>query len=171
MVKEKQSFFEKISGSSRFAGGEASFDESRRAGNKKTSLKVEDMDENISSPAIEEEESKEVQEGQLAVDVYETNSSIAVESIIGGVSPDNINVSVSNNVLTIKGIREKSPATDENINYFVSECFWGPFSRSIILPCEVDADAIKAAIKKGVLKITLPKLIGSKTKKIIIEEV
>lgn len=152
MIKEKQSFFEKISG------------------NKKTSLKIEDMNENNSAPLIEEE-SKEIQEGQLAVDVYETNSAIVVESIIGGVNPDDINVSVSNNVLTIKGIREKNADTDENINYFVSECFWGPFSRSIILPCEVDPDAIKASIKKGVLKITLPKLVGSKTKKIIIEEV
>ncbi|MBU4141551.1 Hsp20/alpha crystallin family protein [Patescibacteria group bacterium] len=152
MMKEKQSFFEKISGG------------------KKTFLKVEDADENNSS-LMAAEESKEVLEGQLAVDVYETNSSIVVESIIGGVNPDNINVSVSNNVLTIKGIREKSIDAAENINYFVSECFWGPFSRSIILPCEVDVDSIKAGIKKGVLKITLPKLVGSKTRKIIIEEV
>ena len=151
MMKEKQSFFEKISG------------------NKKTSLRVDDADQNISSPEAAEEPG-EVQEGQLAVDVYETASSIVVESIIGGVNPDNINVSVSNNVLTIKGVREKNIDTAENINYFVSECFWGPFSRSIILPCEVDVDAIKAGIKKGVLKITLPKLVGSKTKKIIIEE-
>ncbi len=151
MIKEKQSFFEKISGG------------------KKTSLKVEDADKNNSSIGTEEA-SAEVQEGQLAVDVYETSSAIVVESIIGGVNPDNINVSVSNNVLTIKGVREKSADTAENINYFVSECFWGPFSRSIILPCEVDVDGIKAAIKKGVLKITLSKLVGSKTKKIIIEE-
>jgi HSP20 family protein len=152
MFKEKQSFFEKISSG------------------KKTPLKVEDADENNITPDVEESQ-KEVQEGQLAVDVYETSAAIVVESIIGGVNSGDINVSVSNNVLTIKGVREKSEDAEENINYFVSECFWGPFSRSIILPCEVDADAIKAAIKKGVLKITLPKLIGSKTKKIIIEEV
>lgn len=152
MVKEKQSFFEKISNG------------------KKTSLTVEDEDKTI--PPVETgEESKEIQEGQLAVDVYETTSSIIVESIIGGVNSGDINVAVSNNVLTIKGIREKNEEMSENVNYFVSECFWGPFSRSIILPCEVDVDAIKAAIKKGVLKITLPKLVGSKTKKIIIEEV
>jgi len=152
MLKEKQSFFEKISSG------------------KKTPLKVEDTDENNIAPDTEESQ-KEVQEGQLAVDVYETNAAIVVESIIGGVNSGDINVSVSNNVLTIKGVREKIEDAEENINYFVSECFWGPFSRSIILPCEVDADAIKAAIKKGVLKITLPKLIGGKTKKIIIEEV
>lgn len=161
MVKEKQSFLEKISGSSRFAGGET--------GGKKASLKAEDEDKNVSSFKAEKE-SEEVQEGQLAVDVYETSYAIIVESIIGGVNPDDINVSVANNVLTVKGVREKSIDTAENINYFVSECFWGPFSRSIILPCEVDVDAIKAAIKKGVLKITLPKLVGSKTKKIVIEE-
>lgn len=153
MVKEKQSFFEKISG------------------NKKTSLVAEDEDQYVPNVNIDENsKEKEAQEGQLAVDVYEVNSAIVVESIIGGVASDNINVSVSNNILTIKGVREKSEDSDENVNYFVSECFWGPFSRSIILPCEVDVDAIKAGIKKGVLKIILPKLIGSKTKKIIIEE-
>lgn len=152
MVKEKQSFFDKI------------------ASNKKPPLKIEGEEEDH-TPVATEEGSKEIQEGQLAVDVYETSSAIVVESIIGGVNPDDINVAVSNNVLTIKGVREKTEDEAENVNYFVSECFWGPFSRSIILPCEVDVDAIKAAIKKGVLKITLPKLIGSKTKKIVIEEV
>lgn len=152
MAKEKQSFFEKISGG------------------KKISLKAEDaIKDNFSSKS--EEYPQEEREGQLAVDVYETSSAIVVESIIGGVDPDDIGVSVSNNVLTIKGIREKNTDAAENINYFVSECFWGSFSRSIILPCEVDADAIKAVIKKGVLKIILPKLAGNKTKKIIIEEV
>ena len=151
MVKEKQSFFEKISG------------------NKKASLK-EGVAIQSNSVFTSEENNKEVQEGQLAVDVYETSSAIVAESIIGGVNPDDINVSVSNNVLTIKGVREKSIEADENINYFVSECFWGPFSRSIVLPCEVDVDSIKAAIKKGMLRVTLPKLVGSKTKKIIIEE-
>lgn len=152
MVKEKQSFFEKISGG------------------KKASLKAEDAVKE-DSPFKTEENPKEAQEGQLAVDVYETSYAIVVESIIGGVNPENINISVSNNVLMIKGVREKSIDSAENINYFVSECFWGPFSRSIILPCEVDVDDIKAVIKKGVLKITLLKLIGSKTKKIMIEEV
>ncbi len=151
MAKEKQSFFEKISG------------------NKKTSLKTKDADEE-SSFLSTEEDSKENQEGQLAVDVYEINSAIVVESIIGGVNSGDINVSVVNNVLTIKGVREKSADADKGVNYFVSECFWGPFSRSIILPCEVEVDAIKAGIKKGVLKIILPKLTGNKSKKIIIEE-
>ena len=157
MVKDKQSFFEKISGG------------------KKTSLAAEEADkDNLSIKVRErktkEEDSNEPQEGQLAVDVYETNSEIVVESIIGGVNSGDINISVLENVLTIKGIRQKSADASENVNYFVSECFWGNFSRSIILPCEVDADAVKAVIKKGVLKIILPKLVGGKTKKIIIEE-
>ncbi len=154
MIKEKQSFFEKIS-----AG-------------KKPSLKIENADEiaeNKSSLEIESE-TQEVQEGQLAVDVYETDSAVVVESIIGGVDSENINIAVSNNVLTIKGVRERNSDADGSINYFVAECFWGPFSRSIILPCEVDVDSIKASIKKGVLRIALPKLIGSKTRKIKIEE-
>lgn len=152
MAKEKQTFFEKISGG------------------KKPSLKAENADAN--DPSLKSEEnSKEVQEGQLAVDVYETELAVVVESIIGGVNPDDINVAVANNILTIKGVREKDLETAEPVNYLVAECFWGAFSRSIILPCEADVDNIKASIKKGVLKITLPKLVGSKTKKIKIEEV
>lgn len=154
MIKEKQSFFEKISGG------------------KKASLKTENADEPAENKPFLEigNEAQEVQEGQLAVDVYETEIAVVVESIIGGVDPENINIAVSNNVLTIKGVRGKNADTNEPVNYFVSECFWGSFSRSIILPCEVDVDGIKASIKKGVLKITLPKLMGSKTKKIKIEE-
>lgn len=154
MAKEKQSFFEKISGG------------------KKPILKPEDPVKNNAPVKTENDlnDLRDGQEGQLAVDVYETGSDIVVESIIGGVNSDNINVAVANDVLTIKGVREKSSEAVEGANYFVAECFWGPFSRSIILPCEVDVESIKAAIKKGVLKITLPKLVGSKTKKITIEE-
>ncbi len=110
-------------------------------------------------------------EGQLAVDVYETSSAIVVKSIIGGVKATDIDISISNDVLTIKGVRKKQEETDEVANYFVSECFWGPFSRSIILPVSVDADNIRASLKDGVLKIELLKLSGAgKVKKIAIKE-
>lgn len=113
--------------------------------------------------------SKSGEEGQLSVDVYETASAIVVESIIGGVKVEDINISVVNDVLTIKGVRERIEEPEDH-NYFVNECFRGPFSRSIILPAEVNVDNVKAAMKNGVLKIVLPKLTGSKSRKIKIEE-
>lgn len=110
-------------------------------------------------------------EGQLVVDVYETSSAIVVKSIIGGVKSADIDISISNDVLTVKGVRKKQEEAGEEVNYFVSECFWGPFSRSIVLPVSVDAESIKASLKDGVLKIELPKLSASeKTKKIEIKE-
>lgn len=150
MIKEKKSFFEKISG------------------DKKTSLKVKDANE-YSSSFKTEEDPKEVQDGQLAVDVYEIDSAIVVRSIIGGVKAEDIEISAANDVLTIKGVREKNEETETH-NYFVEECFWGAFSRSIILPVEVDAGNVKATMKNGILKIILPRLVGGKIKKIKIEE-
>lgn len=114
---------------------------------------------------------KKEEEGQLAVDVYETNSAIVVKSIIGGVKSADIDISISNDMLTVKGMRKKHEAAGGEVNYFVSECFWGPFSRSIVLPVSADTESIKASLKDGVLKIELPKLSGGeKIKKIEIKE-
>lgn len=152
MAKEKQSFFEKII--------------------KPEAPKKKEAEEEINNFPISEEADEKAlknnQEGQLSVDVYETDSSIVVESIVGGVKIEDINISVSNNVLTLKGIRKKMEETDAR-NYFVAECFWGSFSRSIILPSEVDIDAVKATMKNGILKIVLPKASAEKVKKITID--
>lgn len=112
---------------------------------------------------------KKDEEGQLAVDVYETDAAIVVRSIIGGVKSEDVGISVANDVLTIKGSRGKNEEPEKH-NYFVAECFWGDFSRAIILPVEVDADDVKATMKNGILKIILPKLVGGKIRKIKIEE-
>lgn len=148
MSNEKKSFFGKII---------------------KNSGPAEEEDKNIFVAGDQGEVVKKTEEGQLAVDVYETDSAIVVKSIIGGIKGEDIGISVANDVLTIKGTREKSEEPEKH-NYFVAECFWGAFSRSIILPVEVDSDDVKATMKNGVLKIILPKLVGSKIKKIRIEE-
>lgn len=130
---------------------------------------AEEEDKNIFVTGDQSEVVKKTEEGQLAVDVYETDSAIVVKSIIGGIKAEDIGISVANDVLTIKGTREKSEEPEKH-NYFVAECFWGAFSRSIILPVEVDSDDVRATMKNGILKIILPKLVGSKIKKIKIEE-
>jgi len=96
-------------------------------------------------------------EGQLSVDVFETPDNIVIKSTIAGLKPKDVDISLDNDMLTIRGKREQEEQIAEE-NYFYHECYWGNFSRSIILPCEVKANQIKAILKNGVLTITLPKV-------------
>ncbi len=96
-------------------------------------------------------------EGQLAVDVYETETEIVVKSAIAGVKPENIDVFVQNDMLTIRGSRHDEE-TVESGRAVVRECHWGAFSRSLILPVEVDAEHISATLKEGILTIRMPKI-------------
>ncbi len=94
--------------------------------------------------------------GQLAVDVYQTKEDIVIKSTIAGVRPEDIDISVNNDMITIRGKREKDHEVS-NEDYFYRECYWGGFSRSVILPCDVKVDKIKATIANGVLTVMLPK--------------
>jgi len=110
------------------------------------------------------------EEGQLTIDVYQTNDDITIKSTIAGVSAEDLDVSVINDMITIKGIRQK----DEDIspeNYYYEELYWGPFSRSVILPMDIDANKIKASIKNGILTIKLSKKEKIKSKKIKVKEI
>lgn len=113
----------------------------------------------------EEAEIFEGPEGQLAVDVYQTPSNIIVESLVAGIKIEDLDISVSPDSLVIKGGRRKEERINDK-DYLYKECFWGKFSRSIILPEEVDAERANASFKNGVLKIALPKINRQKTKKI-----
>ena len=104
-------------------------------------------------------------EGQLAIDVYQTSISIVIESAIAGVEVDNLDIEISPESVTIKGVREKKEKIKKD-DYLYQECYWGRFARTVILPQEVDADKASAAIKNGILKIVLPKLNKSKIKKL-----
>jgi len=110
-------------------------------------------------------EEAEGEEGQLTIDVYQTNSDVVIKSTIAGVEPENIDISITNDMVTIRGKREKDEKI-ETENYYYQELYWGAFSRSVILPVEVEADRAKATIKNGILTIKLPKSEKIKTKKI-----
>ena len=95
-------------------------------------------------------------EGQLAIDVFHDDKKIVIKSTIAGADPDDLKISLHNDLLMIKGRRD----IDENVpeeNYLFKECHWGPFSRSIILPAEVDTKRVEAEIENGILTITLYK--------------
>jgi HSP20 family molecular chaperone IbpA len=104
-------------------------------------------------------------EGQLTLDVYQTKTQIIVESTIAGVAPGDLDIEITPESVTIRGERQKEDKVEED-DYLYQECFWGSFSRSIILPQEVDADKAEATLKNGVLKIKLPKINREKSKKV-----
>ncbi len=107
-------------------------------------------------------------EGELAVDVYQTEEEIVVQSPIAGIRSENLDIFVENDVLLIRGNRQKPDEIGQR-DYFYQECYWGPFSRQIILPKETDPDRITAEMKEGVLIIRIPKVKKEKNKKIIIK--
>ncbi|MDD3887877.1 MAG: Hsp20/alpha crystallin family protein [Patescibacteria group bacterium] len=104
-------------------------------------------------------------EGQLAIDVFQTPQEIIIKSTIAGVNPEDIDINIDNDMVTIKGERKNIAEAKEN-DYYYQECYWGAFSRSIILPEEVVADNALAELKNGILTIRLPKANAVKTKKI-----
>jgi len=110
------------------------------------------------------------EEGRLSVDVYQTENEIVIVAPIAGVEPNDIDISLNGDMITIKGKRKINPKENE-VDYLYQECFWGNFSRAIILPCEIDSEKVKATFKEGILKIRLPKIQKEKVKKIkIIKE-
>jgi len=96
-------------------------------------------------------------EGELSLDVYEDGDSLVVEAPIAGVELKDIDINFNQGVLTITGLRHAEKKVAEE-KYFTHECYWGKFSRSILLPLDVNTSSIKAFLKNGVLKIVLPKL-------------
>ncbi len=107
-------------------------------------------------------------EGQLTVDVCQDDNNIIIQSAIAGVTNDQLNISITNDVVTIKGRRRQINMDPDR--YYHQELYWGPFSRSIILPVEVDPDGVRASLKNGLLTIVIPKLEKLRTKRIKISE-
>ncbi|MBN2884352.1 Hsp20/alpha crystallin family protein [Patescibacteria group bacterium] len=102
-------------------------------------------------------EKEGISEGQLSIDVYHTDKKIIIQSTIAGAQPEDLKISLHHDLLTIHGTR-KQPQTVNEDQYLYRECYWGPFSRSIILPAQVDNRKVEAIIENGVLTITLTKV-------------
>ena len=96
-------------------------------------------------------------EGKLALDIFETEAEIFIVAPLAGVGPDEVEISVNEEVLTIRGKREFPDKLPEAKSFFTEECFWGTFSRSIVLPYKISPIDIKAKMKKNVLVIKVPK--------------
>jgi HSP20 family protein len=123
------------------------------------------IDESVTSDEWEEDEAVP---GQLAVDVYETKEKLIVKARTAGVNKNDLDVSIADNTLSVRGTL--SAGSEEGVeNYFVQECYWGEFSRSIALPVPVKEDEIEAVLKDGVLTISFTKLKQDTVKKITIQ--
>lgn len=108
-------------------------------------------------------------EGQLAIDVYQTDDEIVVQSALGGVKPDEIEVTIENDMVKIFGSRQKAQAINKD-NYLIQECHWGSFSRQFVLPTEVDSSRAEAILKDGILTIKIPKIQKEKTRRLEIHD-
>ena len=124
----------------------------RRHEEKPTQLKIEAED----SGSVPEESGNGDEEGELTVDIYDKGDSIVIQSTVAGVKPEDLDVSITNDSVTIRGKRERHEEVKEK-DYYYKELFWGTFSRSVILPEEIDEDSAEASLKHGLLSITLPK--------------
>ncbi|MFA6536287.1 MAG: Hsp20/alpha crystallin family protein [Candidatus Paceibacterota bacterium] len=144
----KRSFFEKLTGTIRL---------DEKAMNDDAGSEIEEKGENWL------EEGGDV--GQLTVDVHQTPNEIIVKAMVAGVKPEDLDISITRDMVTIKGTREEThEVADED--YFVKELYWGSFSRTILLPAEVQADEADASEKHGLLTIRLPKIDKGKQTKL-----
>ncbi len=106
--------------------------------------------------------------GQLAVDVYETESKLIVKARTAGVNKEDLDVSISDGILTISGTLSSGDDTDA-INWHIQECYWGEFSRTLALPVSVKEDEVEAVLKDGVLTVSFSKIKQEQAKKIQIQ--
>ena len=104
-------------------------------------------------------------EGALNIDMYQTKDNVIIKSTIAGVRPDDIDITVANDMVTIKGSRSREEKITQD-DYFYQECYWGSFSRSVIVPVDIDSEQIEADLKDGILTIIIPKAAKAKTKKV-----
>ena len=150
-----------------FAKSSGEAKKEKKPAKKKIEIKMEEpvVDEEPEKIEIAEEEKALLIDefGQLTVDLYQTDKEVVIQSAIAGVEPEDLDISIEDDLVIIRGKREKKFAQEKK-NYFYQECFWGEFSREIILPMEVDSSRIEASMDQGVLTIRVPK-IGTETKK------
>lgn len=128
--------------------------------------------DNVQSPQASGEgnwdEAEEDFPGQLAVDVYETDEKLIVKARTAGVNKEDLDVSISDGILTISGTLSSGDDTDAT-NWHIQECYWGEFSRTLALPVAVKEDEVNAVLKDGVLTVTFGKVKQEQAKKIAIQ--
>ncbi len=171
---KKRSFFDRLSGAAPLDDEYDAFNDDLIAPApqdvRRFSMANTGSTEHVVAPSQSQKQFSEVHEeepadGQLPVDVYQTTTEIIIRAFIAGVRADDINLSISRDMVVIDGSRQERDQVTEN-NYFIRELFWGTFSRTILLAQEVDVDSSVASSKDGLLTIILPKLDKSRQTKL-----
>ena len=136
----------------------------RNKGNQEAQTESEFLESPVEGGDWISDEAEEM-EGQLAVDVFQTKDSVIIKAPIAGVKAEDIDIAVHDGVVTVRGERKDEKIVEEE-NYFVQECYWGAFSRSVILPAAANDEKAKASLKDGVLTVEIPKAEQEKVRKI-----
>ncbi len=160
-MRTKKSFFERLTGAINTDYDEDSYDDEAE-----TAVAVEQVDETRQYTALEEESA----EGQLGVDVYHTDDEIVIKTMVAGVRPEDLDVSIMRDMVIIKGKREETHGIPFE-NYFHKELYWGSFSRTVLLPQEVEVESAEAVERHGLLIIRLPKIDKAKHTRIKVKSV
>ncbi len=152
----KQSFFERLTGIISLKGRSSDFEEE---------VAVVEVPRESSFSGLDQGEEAV---GELTVDVYQTNENIVIQAMVAGVSSDNLSVSVTREMITIKGKRS-APSGIASENYFYQELYWGSFSRTILLPAEIEVEEVEATERHGLLTIKLAKIDKTRTQNVKIK--
>jgi HSP20 family protein len=162
MAKEKRTFFERLTGAVKMDDQtDASITKNNgvRQASSKVAVRGDDWMETETDA-----------EGELTVDVYQTPEMIVIKSMIAGVRPEDLEVSITRDIVTIRGHREEERVANED-DYLTRELYWGSFSRIVSLPEEIDVDEAEAVEKHGLLILKLPKLDKKRESKLKVKTV
>ncbi|MFC1644463.1 Hsp20/alpha crystallin family protein [Patescibacteria group bacterium] len=170
MTKQKKSFMERLTGSKKIEEMEEENLEHMNVASEDTApVSIP------ASPELNYDESSDQNwmtnkeeaddDGQLTIDVYQTDTEVVIKSTIAGVKPEDLDVSINNDMVVIKGERTNEEEIKEE-DFYYQECYWGSFSRSIVLPVDVLSEKAEASLKNGILTLRLPKAETNKIKKI-----
>lgn len=153
MPKDKRSFFERLTGAVKIDHDDEDMEFETRHPAATSSERRVAPQKSDESEWIEES----TEEGQLTVDVYQTANEIIIKTIVAGVRPEDLDISISRDMVTIKGKREEVREVSDD-DYFHRELYWGSFSRTVLLPEEIDVETSEATERHGLLSIKLPKV-------------
>ncbi len=169
---KKKSFLERLTGGIKIDENEEDFEDfTPEVGRKISPSSKKDSDKDSlerTTDWVDGEE--EIMEAELTIDLYQTPSDIIVQTMVAGVHPDNLSITITRDSITIHGKREENQSISKD-NYFVQELYWGSFSRTISLPEEVDPEEAEAIEKHGLLIIKLPKLDKNRETKLKVKSI
>ncbi len=168
MPKNHRSFFERLTGSVN------TDEENEQQDFENNEIEETFVSRDFDRRADKEEKSKSLktvlqdedeEDGQLTVDMFQNPNEIIIQAVVAGVRPDELDVSITQDMVTIHGRRQKQKEISGD-DYYYQELYWGGFSRSILLPQEVDSEEAEASLKQGLLTIKLPKLDKDRVQKV-----